>query len=175
MRPRGHENVATVLVEPSILRDFELDLMARDFRVWVVSTVATFPDPQRLAFQLRRSLVEANNNAWADAADWTLVWVTFGENWLDGEEAEHPDDAPGQRGPAHHPGRHVVRRAREPDRDDHLEDDRHQDEDGDDAVPEPDHHARRLLFVQQAPLLIVPAQPLSCGTDSFGTPPRPRW
>jgi hypothetical protein len=36
MRPPGHENVATVLVEPIVLRDFELDLMARDLRVWPV-------------------------------------------------------------------------------------------------------------------------------------------
>ena len=36
-RPRGHENVATVLVDPAVLADFELDLMAHDFRVWDVA------------------------------------------------------------------------------------------------------------------------------------------
>ena len=86
MRPDGHENVATVLVDPAVLRDFELDLMAHDFRVWPVHRVSTFPDPQRLAFQIRRSLIDYSNGRWADAADWTLVWITFGESWLDGDE-----------------------------------------------------------------------------------------
>lgn len=86
MRPRGHENVATVLVDPEVLRDLELDLMADDFRLWTVDSVPTFPDPQRLAFQLRRSLVEQNNREWADAAEWTVVWITFGESWLNGDE-----------------------------------------------------------------------------------------
>jgi hypothetical protein len=86
MRPQGHENVATVLVDPSVLRDFELDLMANDFRVWAVHRVPTFPDAPRLAFQIRRSLIDCSNGRWADAADWTLVWITFGESWLDGDE-----------------------------------------------------------------------------------------
>ena len=86
MRPAGHENVATVLVDPDVLADFELDLMASDFRVWVVQRVSTFPDAPRLAFQIRRSLIEWSQGRWAVAADWTLVWVTFGESWLDGEE-----------------------------------------------------------------------------------------
>ena len=82
----GHENVATVLVDPAVLRDFELDLMSDDFRVWVVETVHTFPDAARLAFQVRRSLIEWSQGRWACAADWTLVWITFGERWLDGDE-----------------------------------------------------------------------------------------
>jgi hypothetical protein len=86
VRPQGHENVATVLVAPAILADFELDLMASDLRVWVVHTVATFVDAPRLAFQIRRSLIDSSQGRWADAADWTLVWVTFGESWLDGDE-----------------------------------------------------------------------------------------
>ena len=86
MRPAGFENVATVLVDPSDLEDRELDRMARDFRVWPVHRVSTFPDPQRLAFQIRRSLIDWSNGRWADAADWTLVWITFGESWRDGEE-----------------------------------------------------------------------------------------
>jgi hypothetical protein len=86
MRPRGHENVATVLVDPLILDDLELDLMADDFRVWPVHAVSTFPDAPRLAFQIRRSLIEYSQGRWNDAADWTLVWITFGESWLDGDE-----------------------------------------------------------------------------------------
>lgn len=83
---RGHENVATVLVDPAVLPDFELDLMARDFRVWIVSTVSTFVDAPRLAFQIRRSLIDYSRGRWDEAAEWTLVWITFGESWLDGDE-----------------------------------------------------------------------------------------
>lgn len=86
VRPPGHENVATVLVDPALLAEFELDLMAHDFRVWLVHTVPTFVDAPRLAFQIRRSLIDYSQGRWADAADWTLVWVTFGESWLDGDE-----------------------------------------------------------------------------------------
>lgn len=86
MSGRGFENVATVLVNPDVLRDLELDLMASDFRLWSVATVATFPDAARLAFQIRRSLIEYSQGKWDDAARWTLVWVTFGESWLDGDE-----------------------------------------------------------------------------------------
>ena len=86
MYEQGHENVATVLVNPAVLRDFELDMMANDFRVWAVDSVHTFPDPRRLAFQIRRSLIDFSQGRWAAAADWTLVWVTFGESWLDGDE-----------------------------------------------------------------------------------------
>ena len=86
MRPRGHENVATVLVDPFVLPDFELDLMASDFRVWPVCRAPNFIDGPRLAFQLRRSMIEANQGRWDDAADWTVVWVTFGESWLNGDE-----------------------------------------------------------------------------------------
>ena len=82
----GHENVATVLVDPAVLADFELDLMSHDFRVWIVDTVPTFRDPARLAFQIRRSLIEWSQGAWAAAGDWTVVWITFGESWLDGDE-----------------------------------------------------------------------------------------
>jgi hypothetical protein len=86
VRGQGFENVATVLVDPAVLSDFELDLMSNDFRVWTVHTVPTFPDAPRLAFQIRRSLVELSQGAWQAAAGWTLVWITFGESWLDGEE-----------------------------------------------------------------------------------------
>jgi len=86
MRRPGHENVATVLVDPAVLADLELDLMADDFRLWQVSKVTTFPDPRRLAFQIRQSLIDWSNGRWAVAADWTLVWITFGDSWLDGDE-----------------------------------------------------------------------------------------
>jgi hypothetical protein len=78
--------VATVLVEPCVLPDFELDLMAHDFRVWDVARTPAFVDPARLALQIRRSLCEANQYAWWDAVDWTLVWITFGDSWRDGDE-----------------------------------------------------------------------------------------
>lgn len=86
MRGASFENMATVLVDPAVLADFELDLMSHDFRVWIVHTVHTFPDAPRLAFQIRRSLIDWSNGRWEVAADWTLVWITFGESWLDGEE-----------------------------------------------------------------------------------------
>lgn len=86
MNGRGFENMATVLVDPPVLDDFELDLMSHDFRVWIVLTASTFPDAPRLAFQIRRSLIDWSNGRWELAADWTLVWITFGESWLDGEE-----------------------------------------------------------------------------------------
>jgi hypothetical protein len=78
--------VATVLVDPAVLADFELDLMSHDFRVWPVRHAHNFPDAPRLAFQIRRSLIDYSNGQWDDAADWTVVWITFGESWLDGEE-----------------------------------------------------------------------------------------
>jgi hypothetical protein len=85
---RGHrfENVATVLVDPAVLKDFELDLMSHDFRVWSVEAVSTFADAPRLAMQIRRSLIDWSNGRWQAAASWTLVWITFGESWLDGDE-----------------------------------------------------------------------------------------
>lgn len=86
MRLPSFENMATVLVDPAVLADFELDLMSHDFRVWLVRTVPTFPDAPRLAFQIRRSLIDWSNGKWDLAADWTLVWITFGPSWLEGEE-----------------------------------------------------------------------------------------
>ena len=78
--------MATVLVDPAILRDFELDLMSQDFRVWEVHTVPTFADAPRLAFQIRRSLIDYSKGAWEAASNWTVVWITFGERWLNGDE-----------------------------------------------------------------------------------------
>lgn len=86
MRGQGFENVATVLVDPAVLEDFELDLMSHDFRVWAVHTVTTFADAPRLAVQIRRSLIDWSRGSWQHAADWTPVWITFGESWRDGDE-----------------------------------------------------------------------------------------
>lgn len=86
MQGRRTENVATVLVDPAILHEFELDLMACDFRVWTVHTAPTFADPGRLAFQIRRSLIDWSNGRWDLAEHWVVVWVGFGHSWLDGDE-----------------------------------------------------------------------------------------
>jgi hypothetical protein len=85
MRGPGFENMATVLVNPAVLDDFELDLMSDDFRVWAVHTAPIFPDAPQAAMQIRRGLIDWSNGRWAVAADWTLVWITFGERWLDGD------------------------------------------------------------------------------------------
>ena len=86
MATRGFENMATVLVDPAVLADFELDLMSRDFRVWEVHSTDVFADAPRAALQIRTSLIEWSQGAWDDAADWTVVWITFGPRWLDGDE-----------------------------------------------------------------------------------------
>ncbi|HJQ02319.1 MAG TPA: hypothetical protein VJ851_12020 [Jatrophihabitans sp.] len=85
MRGEGFENMATVLVNPAVLGDFELDLMSHDFRVWAVHATTVFPDPAQAAMQIRRALIDWSNGRWAVAADWTVVWITFGESWLDGD------------------------------------------------------------------------------------------
>ena len=56
---RPHQNVATVLVDPRALRDLELELMALDLWVWPVATAGISADGPRLAFQIRRRLVQA--------------------------------------------------------------------------------------------------------------------
>jgi hypothetical protein len=81
----GYENMATVLVHPAVLADFELDLMASDFRVWAVRNAPTFPDAARAELQIRRSLIDWSKGRWDLAADWTVVWITFGESWQDGD------------------------------------------------------------------------------------------
>ncbi|SDJ04663.1 hypothetical protein SAMN05444157_1451 [Frankineae bacterium MT45] len=77
--------MATVLVNPAVLNDLELALMALDFRLWRVHTVETFADAPQAAYQIRRNLIEWSNGRWEIAAEWTLVWITFGDSWLDGE------------------------------------------------------------------------------------------
>jgi len=86
MRGRGFENMATVLVDPAVLDILELELMAIDLRVWPVHTAPTFADPVRLAMQLRRSLVDRSNGRWKVAENWVVIWITFGDGWLDGDE-----------------------------------------------------------------------------------------
>lgn len=86
MERRPHENVATVLVDPAVLRDLEMHLMALDLRLWPVATAPICADGPRRAFQIRRRMVEARRGAWDDAAEWTPVWIGFGESWYDGAE-----------------------------------------------------------------------------------------
>jgi hypothetical protein len=84
-RPR-HENVATVLVDPRVLADVELELMELDLRVWPVATAPICVDGPRTAFQLRRNLLMRQRGAWDLAAEWVPVWISFGESWYDGDE-----------------------------------------------------------------------------------------
>ena len=86
MRRAPHENVATVLVAPSVLPELELALVALDLWVWPVATAPVCVDGPRTAFQIRRRLVEAKRGAWDDALDWTPVWISFGDTWRTGDE-----------------------------------------------------------------------------------------
>lgn len=81
-----HENVATVLVDPALLRDLELELMELDLWVWPVRTAPICADGPRMEFQVRRRLVEAQRGAWDCAAHWVPVWISFGERWWNGAE-----------------------------------------------------------------------------------------
>jgi hypothetical protein len=81
-----HENVATVLVDPAVLVELEVRLMALDLRLWPVATAPICADGPRQAFQLRRRLLTARRGAWDDAAEWVPAWVSFGESWRNGAE-----------------------------------------------------------------------------------------
>jgi hypothetical protein len=81
-----HENVATVLVDPAVLHELEVHLMALDLRVWPVATAPICVDGPRAAFQLRRRMLMSRRGAWDLARDWTPVWIAFGEDWYDGAE-----------------------------------------------------------------------------------------
>lgn len=81
-----HENVATVLVDPAVLVELEMELMALDLRLWPVATAPICVDGPRRAFQLRRRMLTARRGAWDDAAAWVPVWVSFGDSWRDGAE-----------------------------------------------------------------------------------------
>ena len=80
LRP-PHENVATVLVDPTALAELEIELMARDLNLWPVATAPNCPDGPRQAFQLRRRLLMARRGEWDDAAGWVAAWVSFGDTW----------------------------------------------------------------------------------------------
>ena len=86
MRRAPHENVATVLVDPRVLGDLELALMALDLPVWPVRTAPICVDGPRRAFQIRHRLLEQHRGDWDLAADWTPVWVGFGASWRNGDE-----------------------------------------------------------------------------------------
>lgn len=86
MRRQPHENVATVLVDPAVLAELEMRLMALDLRLWPVATAPICVDGPRTAFQVRHRMITARRGAWDDAADWTPVWISFGESWYDGAE-----------------------------------------------------------------------------------------
>lgn len=86
VRRRPHENVATVLVNPCVLADLELELMALDLRVWPIATAPICVDGERTAFQLRRQMLIRERGGWEPAADWTPVWISFGSSWRIGDE-----------------------------------------------------------------------------------------
>lgn len=86
MRREPHQNVATVLVDPRVLADLELDLMALDLQVWPVTTAPICADGPRAAFQIRRKLLMRQRGAWDAAAHWTPVWIGFGNSWHRGDE-----------------------------------------------------------------------------------------
>jgi hypothetical protein len=81
-----HENVATVLVDPRVLADIELELMALDLRVWPVRTAPICADGPRRAFQIRRSLLMRHRGRWDHACEWAPVWIGFGASWQHGDE-----------------------------------------------------------------------------------------
>lgn len=86
MERAPHENAATVLVDPVVLRDLEVDLMTQDLRLWPVATAPICVDGPRRAFQIRTRMITARRGEWDDAADWVPVWIAFGESWYVGAE-----------------------------------------------------------------------------------------
>ena len=84
MERQPHENVATVLVDPSVLAQLEVHLMSLDLRLWPIATAPICADGPRRAFQERRRMLMARRGAWDDAAAWTPAWIAFGESWSDG-------------------------------------------------------------------------------------------
>ncbi len=81
-----HENVATVLVDPAVLVELEVELMSLDLWLWPVATAPQCDDGPRQAFQMRRRMLEARRGEWDLAAAWVVVWVSFGESWREGAE-----------------------------------------------------------------------------------------
>ena len=86
MKRPPHENVATVLVDPYVLEDFELQLMMLDLRVWPVRTAPIYTDGARMAFQIRNRLLMHHRGEWDLAAKWVPVWIGFGDRWQRGDE-----------------------------------------------------------------------------------------
>ncbi len=86
MRGVPRENVATVLVDPRVFADVELELMTLDLRVWPVRTAPICEDGARRAFQIRRRLIMRHRGEWDLAADWVPVWIGFGTSWRNGDE-----------------------------------------------------------------------------------------
>ncbi len=86
MKRAPHENVATVLVEPRVLPDLELELMSLELRVWPVRTAPICADGPRQAFQIRNRLLAQHRGEWDLAAEWTPVWIGFGATWRTGDE-----------------------------------------------------------------------------------------
>jgi hypothetical protein len=86
VRRAPHENVATVLVDPRVLGDIELEMMSLDLRVWPVRSAPICVDGRRRAFQVRRGLITRHRGDWDDAADWEPVWIGFGPTWRNGDE-----------------------------------------------------------------------------------------
>ena len=75
-----------MLVDPRVLGDLELALMALDLRVWPVRTAPICADGPRTAFQIRRRLLTSHRGDWDDAAGWVPVWISFGTTWRRGDE-----------------------------------------------------------------------------------------
>lgn len=90
MRREAHENVATVLVDPRVLADLELECLLRDLRLWRVVAAPIVVDGPRTAFQVRRRLIEAQRGAWDCAEHWVPVWIGFGPTWLRGRDGADP-------------------------------------------------------------------------------------
>src|SRR5689334_23149610 len=86
MRRAPHENVATVLVDPRLLPDLELECMVQDLKVQPVRTAPICADGPRMEFQVRSRLITSHRGAWDVAADWTPVWIGFGPSWRFGDE-----------------------------------------------------------------------------------------
>ena len=86
MLRRPHENVATVLVDPVVLPELELELVTHDLWLWPMATAPGVADGPRLAFQTRRRLLMARRGAWDLAAGWTPAWISFCSSWHHGDE-----------------------------------------------------------------------------------------
>lgn len=86
MEREPHENVATVLIDPGVLPQLEVHLMSLDLRLWPIATAPICTDGPRRAFQTRRRMLLAKRGAWDEAAEWTPVWISFGESWYAGAD-----------------------------------------------------------------------------------------